>query len=160
MEELETRPIGRNGVSVTPVGLGGVEIGPAEGEEPDIDRSVAVLKATLAAGINWLDTSENYYGTRNESLIGEGLGRVDGDLLVATKVAPGEAGSAAARASVRTKFMRPVGRAWAGSDETPSTSTSCTGPTTQAFRSRRPGAPWRSSSIRDSSGPSGFRTTS
>jgi aryl-alcohol dehydrogenase-like predicted oxidoreductase len=91
MEELETRPIGRNGVSVTPVGLGGIEIGPAAGEEPDIDRSVAVLEATLAAGINWLDTSENYYGTRNESLIGEGLGRVDSDLLVATKVAPGDA---------------------------------------------------------------------
>ena len=93
MDELETRPIGRNGVSVTPVGLGGIEIGPVEGEEPDIDRSVAVLEATLAAGINWLDTSENYYGTRNESLIGKGLGRVESDLLVATKVAPGEAGS-------------------------------------------------------------------
>ncbi len=93
MEQVETRPIGRSGVSVTTVGLGGIEIGPAEGEEPDIDRSVAVLEATIAAGINWLDTSENYYDTQNESLIGEGLRRIGGELLVATKVAPGRAGS-------------------------------------------------------------------
>jgi aryl-alcohol dehydrogenase-like predicted oxidoreductase len=93
MEQVETRPVGRSGVSVTAVGLGGIEIGPAEGEEPDIDRSVAVLEATLDAGINWLDTSENYYDTQNESLIGEGLRRIEDELLVATKVAPGRAGS-------------------------------------------------------------------
>jgi aryl-alcohol dehydrogenase-like predicted oxidoreductase len=93
MEQVETHEVGRSGVSVTTVGLGGIEIGPAEGEEPDIDRSIAVLEATLAAGINWLDTSENYYETQNESLIGEGLRRVEGELLVATKVAPGRAGS-------------------------------------------------------------------
>jgi aryl-alcohol dehydrogenase-like predicted oxidoreductase len=93
MGQVETRPVGRSGVSVTTVGLGGIEIGPAEGEEPDLDRSVAVLEATLAAGISWLDTSENYHDTRNESLIGAGLRRVAGELLVATKVAPGRAGS-------------------------------------------------------------------
>lgn len=91
--ELESRSVGRSGVAVTTVGLGGVEIGPAEGEEPDVDRAVTVLESTLAAGINWLDTSENYYDTQNESLIGEGLRRVEGELLVATKVAPGSAGT-------------------------------------------------------------------
>ena len=93
--DLESRPIGLSGVSVTTIGLGGIEIGPAEGEKPDIDRSATVLEATLAAGINWLDTSENYYDTENESLIGAGLRRIDGDLLVATKVAPGSAGTGA-----------------------------------------------------------------
>jgi aryl-alcohol dehydrogenase-like predicted oxidoreductase len=93
MELVETRSVGRSGVSVTTVGLGGIEIGPAEGEEPDIDRSVTVLEATLAAGINWLDTSENYHDTQNESLVGAGLRRVKGELLVATKVAPGRAGT-------------------------------------------------------------------
>jgi aryl-alcohol dehydrogenase-like predicted oxidoreductase len=88
MERLESRPIGRSGVAVTTVGLGGVEIGPEEGEEPDIDRAVRVLEASLAAGVNWLDTSESYCETRNESLIGDALRRIDGDLLVSSKVAP------------------------------------------------------------------------
>ncbi len=90
---MESRPIGRSGVSITRVGLGGIEMGPDEGNEPEIDRAVAVLEASLAAGVNWLDTSENYCETRNESLIGEALQRVDGDFLVSTKVAPGRAGS-------------------------------------------------------------------
>jgi aryl-alcohol dehydrogenase-like predicted oxidoreductase len=91
--ELDCRPVGLSGVSVTTVGLGGFEIGPAEGEQPDIDRAITVLEATLAAGINWLDTSENYHDTQNEALIGTGLRQIDGDLLVATKVAPGSAGT-------------------------------------------------------------------
>jgi len=89
--ELESRSLGRSGVAVTTVGLGGVEIGPADGEEPDLDRAVTVLESTHEAGINWLDTSENYYDTRNESLIGEALLRVESELLVATKAAPGSA---------------------------------------------------------------------
>jgi aryl-alcohol dehydrogenase-like predicted oxidoreductase len=44
-------------------------------------------------GINWLDTSEKYHDTQNESLIGAGLRGVKGELLVATKVAPGRAGT-------------------------------------------------------------------
>jgi aryl-alcohol dehydrogenase-like predicted oxidoreductase len=76
-------------VVVSTVGLGGYEIGPVEGEEPDLNRAVTVLGTALAAGVNWLDTSENYCETQNESLIGDALRRIDGDLLVATKAAPG-----------------------------------------------------------------------
>ena len=86
---MELRQVGKSGVTVTTVGLGGFEMGPEEGVEPDLDRAATVLGASLAAGLNWLDTSENYCETRNELLIGAALRRVDGDLLVATKVAPG-----------------------------------------------------------------------
>ena len=88
---MESRQVGKSGVSVTTLGLGGFEMGPEEGAEPDLDRAAAVLGASLAVGLNWLDTSENYCETRNELLIGEALRKVDGDLLVATKVAPGHA---------------------------------------------------------------------
>lgn len=80
--------IGRSGVSVSPVGLGGFELGPEVGEEPDVDRAIAVIEAALGAGVTWLDTSENYLDTRNESLIGSALDRIRSEFLIATKAAP------------------------------------------------------------------------
>ena len=88
---MELRPIGRSGISVSTVGLGGFELGPEVGEEPDIDRAVGVIEAALDAGVNWLDTSENYLDNRNESLVGAALSRVQGEVLVATKAAPSAA---------------------------------------------------------------------
>jgi myo-inositol catabolism protein IolS len=89
MERIGLRAVGGSGVSISPVGLGGFEVGPESGEDPDVDRAVAVIEAALAAGMNWLDTSENYLETRNESLIGEALERIGDDVIVASKVAPG-----------------------------------------------------------------------
>ncbi len=88
---MELRPLGRSGVSVSTVGLGGFELGPEVGEEPDVDRAVGVIEAALDAGVTWLDTSENYLDTRNESLIGAALQRIRGEVLVATKAAPSAA---------------------------------------------------------------------
>jgi aryl-alcohol dehydrogenase-like predicted oxidoreductase len=85
---VDVRSLGRSGVSVSVVGLGGFELGPEEGHVPDIDRATSVIEAALDAGINWLDTSENYNETRNESLIGAALSRISGEILVATKAAP------------------------------------------------------------------------
>ncbi|MGZ8795652.1 MAG: aldo/keto reductase [Gaiellaceae bacterium] len=78
-------------MSVSTIGLGGFELGPEVGEEPDVDRAVGVIEAALEAGVNWLDTSENYLDTRNESLIGAALRRIHGEVLVATKAAPSAA---------------------------------------------------------------------
>jgi aryl-alcohol dehydrogenase-like predicted oxidoreductase len=41
--------------------------------------------------VEWLDTSENYLETRNESVIGPALERLQDDFLIASKVAPGAA---------------------------------------------------------------------
>jgi myo-inositol catabolism protein IolS len=85
---MEYRPIGRSGLSVSRVGLGGYELGPEPGEEPDVERAARVIEISLEAGVNWVDTSENYLETRNESVIGGALGRIGSDFLVASKVAP------------------------------------------------------------------------
>jgi aryl-alcohol dehydrogenase-like predicted oxidoreductase len=42
----------------------------------------------IDAGINWIDTSENYNDTRNESLIGAALAQISGEILVSSKAAP------------------------------------------------------------------------
>ncbi|MFY9577894.1 MAG: aldo/keto reductase [Gaiellaceae bacterium] len=86
---MELRPLGSSGVSISRIGLGGFELGPDTGEEPNVDRAVHVIETAVDAGINWIDTSENYLETRNESLIGAALDRIDADFVLATKVAPG-----------------------------------------------------------------------
>jgi len=72
------------------VGLGGYELGPEPGEDPNVDRAERVIRTALEAGVDWLDTSENYLDTRNEALMGEALARIDDDFLIASKAAPGK----------------------------------------------------------------------
>jgi aryl-alcohol dehydrogenase-like predicted oxidoreductase len=72
---VELRALGTSGVSVSTVGLGGFELGHEEGDAPDVDRAVRVIETALAAGTDWIDTSENYHDTRNESLIGAAFAR-------------------------------------------------------------------------------------
>jgi myo-inositol catabolism protein IolS len=88
MELVDRRSLGLSGVDISRVGLGGYELGPEPGEEPDVDRAERVIKTAIAYGVNWLDTSENYLETRNESVIGPALGRIADDFLIASKVAP------------------------------------------------------------------------
>lgn len=85
---MKSRLLSRSGVWVSTVGLGGFELGPETGKEPDVERAVLVVETALAEGINWLDTSENYLETRNEALIGTALGMIRSEFLVASKVAP------------------------------------------------------------------------
>jgi aryl-alcohol dehydrogenase-like predicted oxidoreductase len=93
VKSMKTSPIGRGGVSVSSVGLGGFELGPYSGEEPDVSRAAAVIDAALESGVNWLDTSENYLDTHNETLIGAALAQSRDEVVVASKVAPSGGGS-------------------------------------------------------------------
>ena len=91
MASMEYRFVGSTGIEISRVGLGGYQLGPEPDEAPDVDRAVHVIESAIACGVNWLDTSENYLATQNESVIGPALARVDGDFLVGSKVAPGAA---------------------------------------------------------------------
>ena len=87
---MEYRSVGSSGIEISRVGLGGYQLGPEPGEAPDVDRAVRVIESAIAYGVNWLDTSENYLATRNESVIGPALAQIDDAFLVASKVAPGD----------------------------------------------------------------------
>lgn len=88
MAVTEYGKVGTSGVEISRVGLGGYELGPEPSDLPDVDRAVRVIESAIAGGVNWLDTSENYLATNNESLIGQALDRIGDDFLVASKVAP------------------------------------------------------------------------
>ena len=59
--------VGTSDVEISRVGLGGYQLGPEPDEVPEVDRAAHVVKAAIACGVNWLDTSENYLGTRDEA---------------------------------------------------------------------------------------------
>src|SRR5262249_54429776 len=70
------------GVQLSSVGLGGVWF-----RADDAAAARPVLEASLAIGVNWVDTAEGYGDGDNESALGGVLRSLPG-MLVASKVSP------------------------------------------------------------------------
>jgi aryl-alcohol dehydrogenase-like predicted oxidoreductase len=85
---MEQRSVGHTDVRISLIGLGGYELGPEPNEQPDVDHAVEVIRTGSDHGVNWLDTSENYLTSNNESLIGSALKKLPADFVVGSKVAP------------------------------------------------------------------------
>lgn len=81
-------PVGTSGVELSAVGLGGAWLGHRLDEATDVAQAHTALVAAAKAGVNWVDTSENYFDTGNEAVIGAALRPMDGSFLVCSKVAP------------------------------------------------------------------------
>ncbi len=92
-----TRPLGKTGIQVTPIGLGVMELaggggllGRAFPVIPQVEKN-AIIQAALDGGINWFDTAEIYGAGVSESSLAAGLkasGKHPGDVVVATKWFP------------------------------------------------------------------------
>jgi aryl-alcohol dehydrogenase-like predicted oxidoreductase len=90
---VDVRAIGQSGLSVSTLGLGGVELGSGDAAkgEPSLEAAVGAVRAALEVGVNWLDTAEAYLDTGNESFIGEVLRRIrvgGNELLLSSKLLP------------------------------------------------------------------------
>ncbi len=94
---IPTRPLGKTGIEVTPIGLGVMELSGGGGllgrAFPVIPQSEKneIIQAALDGGINWFDTAEIYGAGVSESSLAEGLktaGKHPGDVVVATKWFP------------------------------------------------------------------------
>ncbi len=81
---METRPLSRTGVDVSPLCLGTMMFG-AWGN-PDHDDSVRIIHRALDAGINFVDTADVYSQGESEQIVGKALGggRRE-DVVLATK---------------------------------------------------------------------------
>src|SRR5487761_1339647 len=83
---MEDRVLGRTGVRVSTLCLGGMMFGPWGGT--DYDECEAMIDRALDAGVNFIDTSDNYAQGASEDIIGRALarpGRRD-RVVLATKV--------------------------------------------------------------------------
>ncbi len=68
-ERLQHRPLGRTGVSVSIVGLGGAHIG----RQQDASESVRIIRAAIDAGVTFLDNSWDYNDGQSELRMGAAL---------------------------------------------------------------------------------------
>src|SRR5919201_2372128 len=99
---MQTRQLGRNGPSVSALGLGCMGFSGGYGPVDDRD-SIATIHAALDAGVTYLDTGDFYGAGQNEMLLGQALrGRRD-------------------KAFIAVKFgaLRGPDGAWHGSDNRP-----------------------------------------
>jgi aryl-alcohol dehydrogenase-like predicted oxidoreductase len=80
---MDYRPLGRTGVSVSPLCLGTMMFGPWGND--DRADSIRIIHRALDAGINFVDTADVYSAGESERIVGEALkGRRD-DIVLATK---------------------------------------------------------------------------
>jgi pyridoxine 4-dehydrogenase len=84
-EQQMTRTLGKNGPTVSTLGLGCMGMSDFYGQA-DRRESIATIHAALDAGINLLDTGDFYGIGHNEMLIGEALrGRKREDVVISVK---------------------------------------------------------------------------
>src|SRR5690348_431337 len=92
---MEYRRLGRSGLKVSVIGLGGNTFG----RYADEARTAAILHRANEVGINLVDTADIYGAGVSEELIGKALAGRRDDILIATKVGmrmgdgPNEGGS-------------------------------------------------------------------
>lgn len=96
---MEYRQLGRSGLRVSIIGLGGNTFG----RYADASRTAAIVSRALDLGVNLIDTADIYSSGQSEELIGQALQGRRHQVLIATKVdmrageGPNDAGSSRKR---------------------------------------------------------------
>jgi aryl-alcohol dehydrogenase-like predicted oxidoreductase len=80
-----TRELGRSGLKVSALGLGCMGMSFGYGPAGDRKEMIALLRSAVDHGITFFDTAEVYGPFTNETLVGEALGPVRDQVVLATK---------------------------------------------------------------------------
>ncbi len=81
---MEKRQLGRDGLTVSAVGLGCMGMSEFYGSRDDTE-SIATIHRALDLGVNLLDTADIYGPFTNEELVGKAIARRRGEVTLATK---------------------------------------------------------------------------
>jgi aryl-alcohol dehydrogenase-like predicted oxidoreductase len=82
---MEKRKLGKSGLEVSAIGLGAMGMSFSYGPAKDKKEMIAVLRAAVDRGMTFFDTAEVYGPFTNEELVGEALGAVRDQVVIATK---------------------------------------------------------------------------
>ena len=81
---MKKRRLGNN-LEVSALGLGCMGMSASYGVAPEPKEMIALLRAAVERGITFFDTAEVYGPFKNEELVGEALGPVRDQVVIATK---------------------------------------------------------------------------
>ena len=83
---MEKRTLGSGGLEVSAIGFGCMGMSQSYGPNPgDRGEMIALLRAAVDRGVTFFDTAEVYGPIVNEELVGEALGPVRDQVVIATK---------------------------------------------------------------------------
>jgi uncharacterized protein len=102
---IPLRTLGRTGEKVTIVGLGSAPVGLSK---PGVEKGVAVYRAVLEAGINYIDTAHNY--GEAESYLGELVPHYRDHIFLTTKALPTSDDPREAAREMRSQFEESLRR--------------------------------------------------
>ena len=105
---MRYRTLGRTGLEVSEIGLGGaVFAGTSHGPFDEID-AIAAIHTALEAGVNYIDTSRHY--GPSEDIIGKALADYRGDCIICTKISPRQRPTAAEAVAGVEESLAALGR--------------------------------------------------
>src|SRR5262245_56327660 len=82
---MQKRTLGRSGLEVSALGFGCMGISFGYGPATNRDDGIAIVRAAVEGGVTFFDTAEAYGPFTNEELVGEALGPVRDQVVIATK---------------------------------------------------------------------------
>jgi aryl-alcohol dehydrogenase-like predicted oxidoreductase len=82
---MQKRTLGKTGLDVSALGFGCMGISFGYGRASTREDGVAIIRAAFDRGVTFFDTAEAYGPFTNEELVGEALGPVRDQVVIATK---------------------------------------------------------------------------
>jgi aryl-alcohol dehydrogenase-like predicted oxidoreductase len=82
---MQKRKLGTSGLEVSAIGLGCMGLNFAYGPGLEKKEAIALIRAAFAKGVTFFDTAEAYGPFTNEELVGEALGPMRDQVVIATK---------------------------------------------------------------------------
>jgi aryl-alcohol dehydrogenase-like predicted oxidoreductase len=82
---MQKRKLGNSNLEVSAIGLGCMGMSYGYGPAGDKQEMISLLRSAVDRGVTFFDTAQAYGPFTNEKLVGEGLGPVRGQVVIATK---------------------------------------------------------------------------
>jgi aryl-alcohol dehydrogenase-like predicted oxidoreductase len=82
---MQKRTLGGSGLEVSALGYGCMGISFGYGPAKSRDEGIAIIRAAVDGGVTFFDTAEAYGPFKNEEVVGEALGPVRDQVVIATK---------------------------------------------------------------------------
>src|SRR4026208_2616123 len=82
---MHKRKLGNSGLEVSAIGFGCMGLNIMYGHALANQESVALIRAAVERGVTFFDTAEVYGPFSNEEIVGEALGPVRDQVVIATK---------------------------------------------------------------------------